>query len=175
MIEQDELKNQKIKAEYYDQCNKVIDMLNTIREQDDKDIEIEIICPACKSKKKILISKIKLKPNNLTTISIPSGSICEHTFQAFIDKQFKVRGYQKVDLEISPNFFETDKNTVSQGNNNITYPYIENETSIYEKNNNKKNNRRVELYEKFWEFIDSDNPTFRDLIIKDNRRILKDF
>jgi len=37
----------------------------------------------------------------LTTVSIPFGLICNHSFNAFIDKKFKVRGYQKVDFEIS--------------------------------------------------------------------------
>lgn len=33
----------------------------------------------------------------LTSILIPIGRICEHTFIPFIDKHFKVRGYQKLD------------------------------------------------------------------------------
>ena len=37
----------------------------------------------------------------LTTISIPSGLCCEHSFQSFVDKNFIVRGYQNVDFEFS--------------------------------------------------------------------------
>ncbi|MFX1452620.1 MAG: hypothetical protein ACFFCM_17415, partial [Promethearchaeota archaeon] len=44
---------------------------------------------------------------HLTTISIPSGSVCDHGFQAFVDKNYKVRGYQIVDFEFSHmEFFE---------------------------------------------------------------------
>ncbi len=58
-----------------------------------------IICPICKIMKEIIIPVNKLtKP--LNTISIQKGKICDHTFQLFIDKNFAVRGYQKVDHEI---------------------------------------------------------------------------
>ncbi len=67
--------------------------------QDTKNVRI--VCPICKSEKKIEISKLLInKSKNLTIISIPKDEICEHHFQAFIDKDFKVRGYQKVDFEI---------------------------------------------------------------------------
>ncbi len=36
----------------------------------------------------------------MTTVSIQKDEICEHHFQAFIDKDFRIRGYQKVDFEI---------------------------------------------------------------------------
>ncbi|MFX1313846.1 MAG: hypothetical protein ACFFHD_14750, partial [Promethearchaeota archaeon] len=45
--------------------------------------------------------KIINESKQLTTISIPSGLNCEHSFQAFIDKNFQVRGYQIVDFEFS--------------------------------------------------------------------------
>ena len=38
---------------------------------------------------------------HLTTVSIPFGLVCNHSFNAFFDKNFKVRGYQKVDYELS--------------------------------------------------------------------------
>lgn len=63
------------------------------------------ICPVCKSKKELKLPKsIVEEKKNLTTVSIPKGMMCEHQFQAFVDKQFKVRGYQRVDFE-----FETNK------------------------------------------------------------------
>ena len=46
---------------------------------------------------------------NINTISIPKGLICEHHFQAFIDKNLKVRGYQKVDFEIALDFLREKK------------------------------------------------------------------
>ncbi|MHA2035447.1 MAG: hypothetical protein ACW98X_03375 [Promethearchaeota archaeon] len=61
---------------------------------------IHVVCPTCKSKKDLKIpSKIINQAKQLTTVSIPSGAVCEHGFQSFVDKNFKVRGYQKVDFE----------------------------------------------------------------------------
>jgi len=62
---------------------------------------LKFICPICKAEKKLKISKsILSKSRTLTTVSIQKNEICEHHFQAFIDKNFKIRGYQKVDFEI---------------------------------------------------------------------------
>lgn len=73
---------------------------------------IVIVCPRCKIAKKI---KIPVKSINLskqlTTISIPSGLNCEHGFQAFVDKNFKVRGYQTIDLELIEEKIQEDNNT----------------------------------------------------------------
>ncbi|MFW9970760.1 MAG: hypothetical protein ACFFDF_11235 [Candidatus Odinarchaeota archaeon] len=71
--------------------------------------EISIVCPTCKTKKELRIpTKIINNAKHLTTISIPSGSVCKHGFQAFVDKNFKVRGYQIVDFEFSHmEFFES--------------------------------------------------------------------
>ncbi len=65
-----------------------------------KDIVVQ--CPICKGKKNLEIpSQIINQSNQLSTVSIPSGLVCNHTFQAFVDKNFRVRGYQKVDFELS--------------------------------------------------------------------------
>lgn len=69
-----------------------------------------IACPICKAKKFIFIPQNILKPNGLTTISIPKDSICEHHFQFYIDNDLKVRGYQKVDYELKEGIIETDFN-----------------------------------------------------------------
>ena len=45
--------------------------------------------------------KVINSAKQLTTISIPSGLCCEHSFQSFVDKNFIVRGYQNVDFEFS--------------------------------------------------------------------------
>jgi len=61
-----------------------------------------IQCPKCQIKRIIKVPiKIITQNQRLTTVSIPFGLICNHSFNAFIDKNFKVRGYQKVDFEIS--------------------------------------------------------------------------
>ena len=64
--------------------------------------EVPFVCPVCRGNNKISIPiNIINRSKQLTTVSIPAGLICEHSFQAFIDKNFKVRGYQKVDYELS--------------------------------------------------------------------------
>ena len=70
-----------------------------ITSQDEK--ILKFVCPVCKAEKKLLISKLMLSQDKtLTTVSIQKNEICQHHFQAFIDKNFKIRGYQKVDFEI---------------------------------------------------------------------------
>jgi len=64
----------------------------------------------------VVPSQIINQSNQLSTVSIPSGLVCKHTFQAFIDKNFKVRGYQKVDFELSSMEFYEDLRE-SQRNN----------------------------------------------------------
>ncbi|MFX1476738.1 MAG: Rab family GTPase [Promethearchaeota archaeon] len=62
---------------------------------------VKITCPTCKAVKELKISTALInKAKKLSTISIQKNQICEHHFQAFIDKDFNVRGYQKVDIEI---------------------------------------------------------------------------
>ena len=64
--------------------------------------KVIIRCPKCQTQKTLkLPAKIISASGHSTTISIPSGIICEHYFQAFVDQQFKVRGYQVVDFRIS--------------------------------------------------------------------------
>lgn len=66
-----------------------------------KERYLKIVCPTCKAEKELKISEsIISQSKNLTTISIQKNQVCEHHFQAFIDKDFKIRGYQKVDFEI---------------------------------------------------------------------------
>ncbi|MFX1455206.1 MAG: hypothetical protein ACFFDB_07490 [Promethearchaeota archaeon] len=76
----------------------MIDANNTTSEETFENIHV--VCPTCKSAKNLKIpSKIINQAKQLTTVSIPSGVVCEHSFQSFVDKNFIVRGYQKVDFE----------------------------------------------------------------------------
>ena len=76
----------------------MIDANNTNSEEDFANIHV--VCPTCKATKDLKIpSKIINQAKQLTTVSIPSGTVCEHGFQSFVDKNFTVRGYQKVDFE----------------------------------------------------------------------------
>lgn len=63
---------------------------------------IEISCPSCETSKSIYLPQtIHFDTNGMSTISVPSGLVCAHTFQFFIDKDFAIRGYQAVDFELS--------------------------------------------------------------------------
>lgn len=75
--------------------------------------EIKIRCPQCSTDKKLMIPKKVIdQSKQLTTISIPSKLCCEHSFQAFVDKNLIVRGYQKVDFEFSHmEFYESSDDT----------------------------------------------------------------
>ncbi|MFX0187987.1 MAG: hypothetical protein ACFE8A_09640 [Candidatus Hodarchaeota archaeon] len=62
---------------------------------------ITVICPICKIKKQVRLPESAFKKeSHITTVSIPKRAICEHHFQVFVDNNFQVRGYQKVDFEI---------------------------------------------------------------------------
>ena len=64
--------------------------------------KVKFTCPVCKINKELKIPKsIINKARQLTTVSIPKGLVCSHHFQAFVDKNFAIRGYQKVDFEVA--------------------------------------------------------------------------
>ena len=80
--------------------------------------EVNISCPICKTKLRILVPITVINGSKqLTTLSIPRNKGCDHHYQAFIDKNFIVRGYQKVDYEFDHE--DLDDIEVVKGNNNI--------------------------------------------------------
>lgn len=71
---------------------------------------ITFICPVCKTRKELKIPIVIInEARQLTTVSIPKGLVCEHHFQAFVDKNFVIRGYQKVDFEIAYDIYNKKK------------------------------------------------------------------
>jgi len=154
---------------------------------------IEVICPVCKSKKVIKIPKsVVNQASQLTTISVPQDKVCQHHFQLFIDKNFSIRGYQKVDFQLNPRDEKKDKrlnpsykdhfvdsldlyqsiNLENQTSKDISEKAnYKKTTTSFEENFNKKNNMTLqEIYEEFWEFIDDRNENFRKFIINDKKR-----
>ena len=78
-----------------------------------EDKKVLFICPVCKSKKALEVPKSVIdKAKQITTMSIARGLVCDHQFQAFVDKNFKVRGYQRVDFEFE-NQIKDEKKTIS--------------------------------------------------------------
>ena len=72
--------------------------------------KVKITCPVCKVNKELMFPKSVIKEaRQLTTISLPKGLLCDHHFQAFVDKNFIVRGYQKVDFEFENKKFVDSK------------------------------------------------------------------
>ena len=153
--------------------------------------KIEFICPVCKSKKILDVpNSVIAEAKQLTTMSIARGLVCDHQFQAFVDKNFQVRGYQRVDFEFESNekeekisnfnLDEDEDNTLFE-NLILEGNYLEYKPKETIKNNKTFLNNKVisskkkemtleEIYNEFWEFIDKNNEKFRDLIEKDLRR-----
>lgn len=156
--------------------------------------KVQVICPICKSRDIVGIPELKKSLNSqLTTISIHKGLICPHHFQVFMDRDFQIRGYQKVDLELEQKNVknlrngvkafnpaeEDDKelfeNIILEGNSleycPLNYDGTEKKPSKKaETVPRKKEMNLKEIYEEFWEFINEDNEEFQKFIINDKRR-----
>ncbi|MFX1389415.1 MAG: hypothetical protein ACFE9Z_05045 [Promethearchaeota archaeon] len=156
--------------------------------------KIHVICPICKTTDIVGIPPSRLnKKSNLTTISVHKGLICPHHFQFFVDSNFKIRGYQKVDLELNHVNSEKLRNGVkafknlNKKNDNLfdnlildadSVKFISINTKEITKKHElpeeliakRKKMTSKEIYEEFWEFIDDNNENFHDFIVNDNRR-----
>lgn len=148
--------------------------------------KIQFICPVCKTKKSLEIPKSVIEEaKQLITMSISRGLVCEHQFQAFVDKNFQVRGYQKVDFEIENksnqendsnfcNFRKNDnelfENLVLEGNFVKYIPKIK-KTENHKTPSYQNKMTLEEIYNEFKEFIDEDNEKFKKFIDKDSKRI----
>jgi hypothetical protein len=125
--------------------------------------KLSISCPICKTKKVIEVPQsIFESAKQLTTISIPKGKICEHHFQIFIDKNYKVRGFQKVDYELN----DQQDSTINQ----IELDEEEIHVVLNEKTQRRKSMSLKEIYEEFWEYININNDDFKQFIENDFRR-----
>ncbi len=63
---------------------------------------IKVICPTCKREKSVEIPVFLVNDaqDGMLKVQIPLGACCpEHSFMAFVDKKFVVRGYQNADIE----------------------------------------------------------------------------
>ena len=149
----------------------------------DNPAKIQFICPVCKAEKILQFPKsVITQAKGLSTMSIAKGLVCEHQFQAFVDKNYMVRGYQRVDFEFEKIRSEEKRlqNRENKTNNDELFENLILEGNYLEYNPNQKQkikkksiNRKLnlkEIYNEFWEFIDEDNEKFKDLINKDLRR-----
>jgi hypothetical protein len=63
---------------------------------------VKVICPICKKEKSVDIPVFLVNDaqDGMLKVEIPLGACCpEHSFMAFVDKKFVVRGYQNADIE----------------------------------------------------------------------------
>ncbi|MFW9972381.1 MAG: hypothetical protein ACFFDF_19500 [Candidatus Odinarchaeota archaeon] len=75
---------------------------------------IQIKCPKCETIGNLKIPiKIISQTQNLTTISIPKGMICEHSFQILIDKFFTIKRYHIRDYEFQKLEYYTDIDNIN--------------------------------------------------------------
>ena len=159
----------------------------------DLDKSVLIICPICKIKKQVNIPKsIIIEAKQLTSISISKSIVCEHHFQAFVDKNFIVRGYQKVDYQLENQIHkkESHLSNVIKKSDDELFKNLILESNYVEYRPRKANHQNLgtlpekrpifhtkkkkmgleDIYEEFWEFIADDNEEFIDYIRKDTRR-----
>jgi hypothetical protein len=150
--------------------------------------KIRFACPVCKSEKVLLFPKSVIsQAKGLSTMSIASGLVCDHQFQAFVDKNYMVRGYQRVDFEFEK--IKTEKQRLQKRKNKrnddelcenliLEGDYLEYNPTRKEGDNNNQTNHALkknaknleEIYNEFWEFIDEDNSLFQKFIKDDIRR-----
>ncbi len=151
---------------------------------------IQVICPVCKSKDVIQIPKSVINnATQLTTVSVPKGKICQHHFQLFLDKNFVIRGYQKVDFQLN---YKKEKQDNFDSKKHFVNSLELHKSKVLDKNKSEATPRKPdfymdkkfvgleakvkskmtlkEIYNEFWEFIDENNDTFRKFILKDKRR-----
>ncbi|MFX1365071.1 MAG: hypothetical protein ACFFCE_02490 [Promethearchaeota archaeon] len=152
---------------------------------------IQFICPVCKTKKTLDVPKSVIEEaKQLTTMSIARGLVCQHQFQAYVDKNYQVRGYQKVDFEFenkvhqenvldSSNTKQDDceliENLILEGNYVEYNPCktikkISNSIKNKEITSQKKKMSLKEIYDEFWELIDDNNKKFKVFLRNDLRR-----
>jgi hypothetical protein len=116
--------------------------------------------------------------------------ICGHHFQAFVDKNYNIRGYQKVDIELKDKLIysitcenledhDISKHLTIEGNfvkfdpKSINYSKGE-ALEIQNVSEKKKVMSLKDIYNEFWEFIENKNSFFSDFIKHDKRRKTSD-
>lgn len=150
--------------------------------------KVKVSCPVCKTEKVLKFPRSVInQAKQLTTISLPKGLVCDHHFQAFVDKNFVVRGYQKVDFEFAYDILKNSdsevfrdlekeehdfyENLILEGNF-VEYRLKKEDISMESKKSKPKSKKMTleEIYKEFWEYIDEDNQEFKEFIQKDTRR-----
>lgn len=154
-------------------------------------VKIHFQCPVCSQLAHLDIDKeIFEQSDSLTTISVPKGIICEHAFHAFVDKNYQIRGYQRVDFEFKQKKSlakkEYEKNPITELaeeeerklKKDIDFKnlILKMNEVIFNPESDDKELKKIKqtlktIYEDFWDFIPNDNGVFEKFIENDKRRI----
>ncbi len=81
--------------------------------------KIKAICPVCKASMILDIPKALFfqKQVGVIKIQIATGAVCsDHQFILFLDSEFTVRGYERIDLDLKESTKETEGVTIGQLN-----------------------------------------------------------
>jgi len=77
--------------------------------------KVAVVCPLCQRSGAIQVpDTVFHEDKGLSSLLIRSGVTCTHSFQVFIDKNYKVRGYQMMDYEIAPEATEEGGQQVAE-------------------------------------------------------------
>ncbi len=75
-------------------------------------IEIEVTCPICQTVKNLNVPETVFSQKKFGTIKIqvPPGAVCpEHQFIVFVDSKGNIRGYERIDIQMSMPTEETER------------------------------------------------------------------
>jgi hypothetical protein len=61
--------------------------------------KVQIICPICYNKNKVSVPKL-INGLKLAEHRIFEGDVCSHQFTVYIDQNFNVLGYKKIDIDL---------------------------------------------------------------------------
>ena len=117
----------------------------------DNPAKIQFICPVCKAEKILQFPKsVITQAKGLSTMSIAKGLVCEHQFQAFVDKNYMVRGYQRVDFEFEKIRSEEKRlqNRENKTNNDELFENLILEGNYLEYNPNQKQENKDKAVQK---------------------------
>ncbi|MFX1374426.1 MAG: hypothetical protein ACFFA0_01310 [Promethearchaeota archaeon] len=151
---------------------KILNKSLFIEEQQQKTTNVEVICPVCKKNGQVNVPRNILKEQGLTTISIPSNSLCEHNFQIFLDQHSSIRGYQKVDFEIIPSSLDSTEFTCLMCGAEVIFNIKDKKSYLTKKVNEKFLGKETYSYEVAHYF---DNELHVNKVLVDNFGKFQDY
>ncbi|MBN2154243.1 MAG: hypothetical protein JW839_22500 [Candidatus Lokiarchaeota archaeon] len=69
---------------------------------------VKIECPSCGKEQYVKLCTERLEPTN-GVVSLVIKAACDHEFHLYVDKQFQVRGYERIDAVVSAEMLQVDQ------------------------------------------------------------------